>query len=167
MSKKHTLIKDLFLSLFYSGYMKKAPGTWGSALSALLGAPIVYFSQETLLLLSIFVALVAVKHIDLYEARTHTHDDKSIVIDELVGMWLAMAIVGFGVVKIAIAFVLFRIFDITKPSLIGKLDREVKGGLGVVGDDALAGILAGIVGVLLLRLGEWILGCFGMVLLLP
>ncbi|RDU60125.1 phosphatidylglycerophosphatase A family protein [Helicobacter marmotae] len=148
--KKHKLIKDLFLSLFYTGYSPKAPGTMGSILAVILGAPIVYYSQETLFLLSVFVALVAIKHIDLYEERTHTHDDKTIVIDELIGVWLAMSIIGFGWIECLIAFVLFRIFDIYKPSLIGKIDRECKGGLGVVGDDALAGVLAGIVGVLLL-----------------
>lgn len=148
--KKHKLIKDLFLSLFYTGYSPKAPGTMGSILAVILGAPIVYYSQETLFLLSVFVALVAIKHIDLYEERTHTHDDKTIVIDELIGVWLAMSIIGFGWIECLIAFVLFRIFDIYKPSLIGKIDRECKGGLGVVGDDALAGVLAGIVGALLL-----------------
>ena len=42
------------------------------------------------------------------------------------------------------AFIFFRIFDIWKPSIIGKIDREVKGGLGVMGDDVVAGIFAGI-----------------------
>ena len=43
-----------------------------------------------------------------------------------------------------LAFVFFRIFDIWKPSIIGKIDRDVKGGLGVMGDDVIAGIAAGI-----------------------
>lgn len=156
--KKQKLIKDLFLSLLYSGYSPKAPGTAGSALAVILGAPIVYYSQETLFLASIFVALVAIKHIDLYEAYTHTHDDKSIVIDELVGVWLAMSIIGFGVLECITAFVLFRIFDIYKPSLIGRIDRECKGGLGVVGDDALAGVVSGLVGALLLLGIEKLIG---------
>lgn len=151
MTKKQKIIKDLFLSLLYSGYSPKAPGTMGSLVALLLGLPIVYFSQESIFLLSILIGLIAMKHIDKYEAITQTHDDKSIVIDELVGMWLAMAIVGFGVAHSLLAFVFFRIFDVSKPSLIGKIDREWKGGLGVVGDDALAGILAGISSVLLLQ----------------
>ncbi|MCX2717667.1 phosphatidylglycerophosphatase A [Helicobacter sp. MIT 21-1697] len=157
MNKRIKLIKDLFLSLFYSGYSPKAPGTAGSVVALILGAPIVYYSQETLFLLSIFIALVAIKHIDIYEQRTQTHDDKSIVIDELVGVWLAMSIVGFGVWELILAFVFFRIFDIYKPSFIGRIDKEVKGGLGVVGDDALAGILAGIVSVLVLHIAQRIL----------
>ena len=156
--KKQKLIKDLFLSLLYSGYSPKAPGTAGSALAVILGAPIVYYSQETLFLASIFVALVAIKHIDLYEAYTHTHDDKSIVIDELVGVWLAMSIIGFGVFACIYANARYRIFDIYKPSLIGRIDRECKGGLGVVGDDALAGVIAGLVGALLLLGIEKLIG---------
>lgn len=148
--KNNKLVKDLFLSLFYSGYSPKAPGTVGSIFALILGAPIVFYSQESIFLLSIFIGLVAIKHIDLYEEHTNTHDDKSIVIDELVGMWLAMSIIGFGLLEFVVAFILFRIFDIYKPSLIGKIDKECKGGLGVVGDDALAGVLAGISGVLLL-----------------
>ena len=151
MTKKQKLIKDLFLSLFYSGYSPKAPGTMGSVVALLLGLPIVYFSQESIFLLSILIGLIAIKHIDKYEETTQTHDDKSIVIDELVGMWLAMAIVGFGVAHSLLAFVFFRIFDVSKLSFIGKIDREWKGGLGVVGDDALAGILAGICSVLTLQ----------------
>lgn len=42
------------------------------------------------------------------------------------------------------AFVLFRLFDITKPSIIGKIDKKVKGGLGVMLDDMLAGLFAGL-----------------------
>lgn len=160
MNKKDKWIKDWFLSLCYSGYAKKAPGTFGSALAALLGAPIVYFSAQTLFLLAILIALIAIKHIDLYEARTHTHDDKSIVIDELVGMWIAMALVGFGFIHIFLAFLWFRIFDISKPSFIGKIDKKVKGGLGVVGDDALAGVLAGIVSVICIHLGAKIMMLF-------
>lgn len=149
-NNKQDLIKHLFLSVLYSGYSPKAPGTAGTIMSVILGIPILYFSQETLFLLSILVGLLAIKHIDIYEDLTHTHDDKSIVIDELVGVWLAMAFVGWGILNILCAFVFFRIFDIWKPSFIGRIDREVKGGLGVVGDDALAGVLAGIVSLFIL-----------------
>lgn len=151
MNTKEKLIKNWFLSLFYSGYFPKAPGTFGSVVALILGIPILYYSQETLFLLALFIGLVAIKHIDLYEKHTNSHDDKSIVIDELVGIWIAMAMIGFGVFELILSFVLFRIFDIYKPSLIGKIDREVKGGMGVVGDDALAGVLAGLTGMIILQ----------------
>lgn len=149
MKNKQKIIKDWFLSLLYSGYSPKAPGTIGSALALVLGMPIVYFSQETIFLLAIFIGLIAIKQINIYEELTHSHDDKSIVIDELVGMWIAMAFIGFGTWELIIAFILFRIFDIYKPSLIGRIDKKIKGGLGVIGDDALAGIFAGIMGMLI------------------
>lgn len=110
----------------------------------LLGLPILIFSANTLFLGAIFIGLIAITQIDKEEEETKRHDSSYIVIDELVGMWLAMAISGLSLAGVVLSFIFFRIYDITKPSLIGKIDKEVKGGLGVVADDALAGILAGL-----------------------
>ncbi|NHB34581.1 phosphatidylglycerophosphatase A [Helicobacter pylori] len=133
-----------FLTLFFSGYSKKAPGTIGSLVALLLGLPILAFSANTLFLGAIFVGLIAIAQIDKEEEESKRHDSSYIVIDELVGMWLAMAISGLSLAGVILSFIFFRIYDITKPSLIGKIDKEVKGGLGVVADDALAGVLAGL-----------------------
>lgn len=145
-------MRTLFLTLFYSGKSKIAPGTMGSILALLIGIPILYYSSETIFLLGVFIALVAIKQIDIYEKNGGIHDDKSIVIDELVGMWFAMGMAGFSITGIASAFLFFRLYDVWKPSFIGKIDKEVKGGLGVVGDDALAGILAGISTLIILKI---------------
>lgn len=110
----------------------------------LLGLPILIFSANTLFLGAVFVGLIAIAQIDKEEEETKRHDSSYIVIDELVGMWLAMAISGLSLAGVVLSFIFFRIYDITKPSLIGKIDKEVKGGLGVVADDALAGVLAGL-----------------------
>lgn len=110
----------------------------------LLGLPVLIFSANTLFLGAIFVGLIAIAQIDKEEEETKRHDSSYIVIDELVGMWLAMAISGLSLAGVVLSFIFFRIYDITKPSLIGKIDKEVKGGLGVVADDALAGVLAGL-----------------------
>ncbi len=110
----------------------------------LLGLPILIFSANTLFLGAIFVGLIAIAQIDKEEEETKRHDSSYVVIDELVGMWLAMAISGLSLAGVILSFIFFRIYDITKPSLIGKIDKEVKGGLGVVADDALAGVLAGL-----------------------
>ncbi len=110
----------------------------------LLGLPILIFSANTLFLGAVFVGLIAIAQIDKEEEETKIHDSSYIVIDELVGMWLAMAISGLSLVGVVLSFIFFRIYDITKPSLIGRIDKEVKGGLGVVADDALAGVLAGL-----------------------
>ncbi|NHA63570.1 phosphatidylglycerophosphatase A family protein [Helicobacter pylori] len=143
-------LRTCFLTLFFSGYSKKAPGTIGSLVALLLGLPILIFSANTLFLGAIFVGLIAIAQIDKEEEETKRHDSSYIVIDELVGMWLAMAISGLSLAGVVLSFIFFRIYDITKPSLIGRIDKEVKGGLGVVADDALAGVLAGLSALLVI-----------------
>ncbi|WQV39247.1 phosphatidylglycerophosphatase A [Helicobacter pylori] len=145
-------LRACFLTLFFSGYSKKAPGTIGSLVALLLGLPVLIFSANTLFLGAIFVGLIAIAQIDKEEEETKRHDSSYIVIDELVGMWLAMAISGLSLAGVILSFIFFRIYDITKPSLIGKIDKEVKGGLGVVADDALAGVLAGLSALLVINI---------------
>ncbi|WRC39563.1 phosphatidylglycerophosphatase A [Helicobacter pylori] len=145
-------LRACFLTLFFSGYSKKAPGTIGSLVALLLGLPVLIFSANTLFLGAIFVGLIAITQIDKEEEETKIHDSSYIVIDELVGMWLAMAISGLSLAGVVLSFIFFRIYDITKLSLIGKIDKEVKGGLGVVADDALAGVLAGLSALLVINI---------------
>lgn len=118
----------------------------------LLGLPVLIFSANTLFLAAVLIGLIAIAQIDKEEEETKIHDSSHIVIDELVGMWLAMAISGLSLAGVILSFIFFRIYDITKPSLIGKIDKEVKGGLGVVADDALAGILAGLSALLVIHI---------------
>jgi len=148
-----------FLTLGYSGLSPKAPGTVGTLVSLPLGmAILLFFDTTTLFLAALLISVIAVKVINQYEDETSNHDDQRIVIDELAGMWFALSIApamtiatseimtlsnGF-LVQSLLSFVLFRYFDITKPSIIGRIDRETKGGIGVMGDDIIAGIAAGI-----------------------
>ncbi len=145
-------VRACFLTLFFSGYSKKAPGTIGSLVALLLGLPVLIFSANTLFLAAILIGLIAIAQIDKEEEESKIHDSSYIVIDELVGMWLAMAISGLSLAGVVLSFIFFRIYDITKPSLIGKIDKEVKGGLGVVADDALAGVLAGLSALLIINI---------------
>ncbi|OKB11085.1 phosphatidylglycerophosphatase A family protein [Helicobacter pylori] len=145
-------LRACFLTLFFSGYSKKAPGTIGSLVALLLGLPILIFSANTLFLAAVLIGLIAISQIDKEEEESKIHDSSYIVIDELVGMWLAMAISGLSLAGVILSFIFFRIYDITKPSLIGKIDKEVKGGLGVVADDALAGVLAGLSVLLIINI---------------
>ena len=155
-SKKPTPIAIAFLSVLYSGKLPKAPGTAGSALSVLLGLPILLYSAQTLFLLACLLGIIAVREIDKWEAYSGKHDEKWIVIDELVGVWLAMAIIGAvagcSVSLMILAFGAFRLFDIWKPSIIGRVDRKLKGGLGVVLDDVLAGLVAGVFSLVVLAI---------------
>ncbi len=118
----------------------------------LLGLPILIFSANTLFLAAVLIGLIAIAQIDKEEEESKIHDSSYIVIDELVGMWLAMAISGLSLAGVVLSFIFFRIYDITKPSLIGKIDKEIKGGLGVVADDALAGVLAGLSALLAINI---------------
>jgi len=140
--------RKIFLTLFYSGLSKKAPGTVGSFVALILGMVILnILNITTLFLLSILITIIAIKEIDIYEKEVGTHDNSEIVIDELVGMWIAMSIAGVtseSYFMAILAFVFFRIFDIWKPSIIGRVDRDVEGGMGVMGDDILAGVFAGL-----------------------
>jgi phosphatidylglycerophosphatase A len=148
-----------FLTVGYSGLSPKAPGTVGTLASLPLGiAILLYLGPQTLFLAALLITLIAIKSINAYEAQSGNHDDQRIVIDELVGLWFALSIapgIGFDLatlmtwnngiaLQIVLSFVFFRIYDIKKPSIIGRIDRETKGGLGVMGDDIIAGFAAGI-----------------------
>lgn len=142
-------MRKLFLTLFYSGLSPKAPGTVGSLLALILGLILLQFVHvSTLFLLAIFITVIAVKQINLYEQEIGEHDSKEIVIDELAGMWIALSICGINqenfVIMAILSFLFFRLFDIWKPSIIGRIDEKVEGGWGVMGDDVVAGIAAGV-----------------------
>lgn len=156
-----------FLTLFYSGLSPKAPGTIGTLVSLPIGVAILIFlGPQTLFLLTLLITLIAIKIIDRYEAHSGIHDNQKIVIDELAGMWFALSIApgvmfslndlsvwGNGIaVQILLSFIFFRIYDIKKPSIIGRIDRNTKGGWGVMGDDIIAGFAAGISSALVWQL---------------
>lgn len=134
-----------FLTFFYLGFLPKAPGTFGSVGGVIFSILILEcFSNETLFLATLLISVLGVREIDKYEKKTGIHDDKKIVIDEVAGVMLTFIITGYNYYFIVLNFIFFRIFDITKPSFIGRIDRAHKGGLSVMGDDLLAGIVAGI-----------------------
>src|SRR5574344_1173915 len=141
--------RRFFLTVGFSGLSPKAPGTVGSFVALIFGLFLLQFLHvSTLFLLALFITVVAIKQINIYEKEVGIHDSSEIVIDELAGMWIALSICGINsenmFILAPVAFIFFRIFDIWKPSIIGKIDREIKGGLGVMGDDVVAGIFAGI-----------------------
>jgi len=138
-------MRKLFLTFFYSGLAPFAPGTFGTVAGAILGIGLLKVAPiMTLVLLSVLLTIVAIKEIDLEEKESGIHDSSSIVIDEVVGVWIALIISGTTWTQIILSVILFRFFDIVKPSIIGRIDKNVKGGLGVMGDDIIAGIFAGL-----------------------
>ncbi len=138
-------MQKCFLTGCYTGLLPKAPGTWGTIFGALLAFIVLYFlPQSTLFLLTILITIIAIKEINKYEERTKTHDASIIVVDEIAGIWLAISILpNTNPLWIVVTVLFFRLYDITKPSYIRKLDK-LPGGFGVMADDLLAGILAGL-----------------------
>jgi phosphatidylglycerophosphatase A len=146
-------MRKLFLTFFYLGLIPKAPGTFGTIGGLLSGILILYFFPvNTLATLLVAVSIVAVFETDKYEKQTNLHDPKEIVIDEVVGIWLVMCAVPFDAISLMLGFIFFRAYDILKPSFIGRVDRNIKGGLGVVADDLLAGFMAAITTLLVINL---------------
>ena len=124
------------------GYLPAAPGTWGTlgALPVywlLSGRPLWAAVAVTLALTAVAVALSG-----RAEAIYGGHDVQHIVIDEVVGLLWAVLAVPWRLPQIVAAFVLFRLLDALKPWPISAIDRRVGGGLGVVLDDVVAGMVA-------------------------
>jgi len=154
-------LQKLFLTFGGAGLSPKAPGTVGTLASLPVGVAILYsFGMETLFMLTLAITVIGIFEINKYEKLTGTHDQQEIVIDEAAGMWLALMIAiptaltmtypYAEVLAIILSFAAFRLFDIWKPSTIGWIDRELKGGLGVMLDDVVAGIAGGFLAVIIL-----------------
>lgn len=133
----------LLASGFGAGFSPIIPGTVGT----LVAIPIYYFLSEipsplyelTLIALLFLSSWIA----DHAEISWHKKDDRRIVIDEMMGFLVTMLWVPKTAFSIILGFFLFRIFDVIKPPPIRRLEK-VKGGLGVVLDDVLAGVYANI-----------------------
>ncbi len=154
-------LQKLFLTFGGAGLSSKAPGTVGTLASLPVGLAILYFlGMETLFMVTLAITVIGIFEINKYEKETGIHDQQHIVIDEAAGMWLSLMIVYptaltmsypyVEILAILLSFAAFRLFDIWKPSTIGWIDRELKGGLGVMLDDVLAGIAGGFLSVLIL-----------------
>jgi phosphatidylglycerophosphatase A len=133
-----------------------APGTFGSLVAApFLPALAALRARSGAGYVALVLGIMAVavwsagRAEHMLEGRDHSH----IVIDEVAGMVLAGLFLPDTWLAVAVAFLLFRIFDIVKPFPANLIDGRIEGGLGVVGDDLVAGAYAG----LLTRLLLWLL----------
>jgi phosphatidylglycerophosphatase A len=157
MKNRVTLkIAEIISTWFWFGKIPWAPGTFGTlatvpfvyALS--LSGPIFYMSVT---LISVFIGIFAA---DMYESTLGKHDSSEIVIDEVVGLMIAMTWLPMTWQSLVLGFVLFRIFDILKPFPISWLDEKVKGGLGVMIDDVAAGVITNIILQVLYSKTDWL-----------
>ncbi len=134
---------------FGSGYSPIAPGTAGALVGCLMLWGLQhffpsFFSGEmawaglwALILVFFFLGVKSANELE----SEWGHDASRIVVDEMVGVWIAMLFVPFSMLNLTVAFVLFRIFDIWKPLGIRQMEK-LKGGWGVMMDDVLAGVYA-------------------------
>jgi phosphatidylglycerophosphatase A len=133
-----------FVATFaYTGYLPRAPGTWGSAAALVPGAAILFaFGPWVLLAATVVLTLVGVWAFADVERRTGRHDPREGVVDEAAGQWLALTPAGHSAPEVLLAFVLFRVFDIVKPWPCNRIDASrVRGWSGML-DDVVAGAYA-------------------------
>ena len=144
-------------SVFGIGYFEIAPGTVMSAVAVPLAILIGLHGGGGMGILgsSIIALVIGILSCADYVRETGKQDPSECVIDELAGQWLAcsFAMLTFGglipidhisLPAFALAFVLFRLFDIWKPWPVSWADQKLSGGVGVMTDDIIAGLMAGI-----------------------
>jgi len=138
---------------FGSGYFPKAPGTAGTL------AAIPFFLGLSLLdTLGYGMATLACFLIGIYlcqrtSAALGVADHPAIVWDEFVGLFITMLFAPVNVLTVVLGFVFFRFFDILKPWPVSVIDTRLKGGLGVMLDDVIAGTYA----LLCLQICIWLI----------
>lgn len=164
-------MKDLAITLATFariGYLKPAPGTWGSAAAVPCAWALHQLGGFWVLLLGCFCVFI----VGLWATQEMTrgadeHDPGEIVIDEVAGQWIAILPVSFGAQMMGIdltalwpgllvAFLGFRLFDIWKPLWIGKADQRGDA-MGVMLDDVIAGIFAAILVIILAAFAHLVL----------
>jgi phosphatidylglycerophosphatase A len=150
------------------GRLRPAPGTWGSLAALPLALVLMWLGGPILFVAGIgVVALLGWMATRAEIAATQADDPQHVVIDEVLGQWIALLPVAVGAAWAGVAvtalwpgwvaaFLLFRLFDIWKPGPVGWADRR-KDALGVMLDDAIAGLLAAGGVIVLAGLGHGIM----------
>jgi phosphatidylglycerophosphatase A len=139
------MLRHMLLSWFGCGLSPWAPGTVGSIGSLPLGLAIYWaYGAITLAVCAVLMFFVgwAVAHVHLKGDSGDAKDPQWIVVDEVVGQWIALAAMPLHPLSVLLALGLFRLFDITKPWPVSWADRSVGGALGIMLDDLLAGLYA-------------------------
>jgi len=149
-------VNILILTMFYIGRSKYAPGTAASFATSIIFIFFYNFNINIIFLIlgaSLFF-IYSIYSIDVFKSSFDEIDSKEIVIDEFVGQSIPILTVYSFVPKnnidvfiscVVISFIVFRLFDITKPYPINKIDKKMKNGFGVMLDDVVAGIYSSII----------------------
>ena len=133
----------LLATWFGAGFLPVAPGTWASLAALPCAALLVWLGGPVLVLAAgVAVFVLGIWAADAYMQTVQVHDPSAIVIDEVVGQWVTLALLPLDPVMYALGFVLFRVLDVLKPWPANFIDRAVTGGFGVMLDDVVAGAYA-------------------------
>ena len=156
--KRAKLFHIIIASGFGSGFSPFAPGTAGALVAVIIWTVLFYVIPFNILLVVTSLLIVLFTAAGIWSAdkleSEWGKDPSKVVVDEMVGVWIAILDVPVGNVwYILFAFLLFRFFDIFKPLGIRKME-QLEGGIGVMADD----ILAGIYSFLLLMGVRWLIG---------
>ena len=145
---------EFIASLGGIGLIPLAPGTFGSIFAWFVFVIMSHFVD--MLIYTICIVFIAIWVCEKASVNLIQKDHKSIVIDELAGMWVALVpVIYFAsnqferIIYACLALVFFRVFDILKPFPISYFDKKYKNGFGIVLDDIIAGIFSGILSVLI------------------
>ena len=141
----------LVATWFGAGLLPRAPGTWGS----LAALPFAFALQwrggwVALAVGALLVLALGLWAIGVYLRGAQESDPGRVVVDEVFGQFLALLPAATDPLLFALAFVLFRLFDIWKPWPVGWADRRFHGPMGVMLDDGIAGLYAA-AGIVALR----------------
>ena len=158
MKQKEPLLHVIISTGFGSGYSPFAPGTAGAIVAVLIWYFISIPTTPTLLCTITVALIVLFTLLGIWSANKMEpfwgKDSSKVVVDEMVGVWIPLlAAIPFNIYYALSAFVLFRLFDIFKPLGIRKME-DLKGGIGVMMDD----ILAGIYSLILIIIVKWLIG---------
>lgn len=137
-----TNIMLLIATGFYTGYLPKAPGTWGTLVAFPIHFLLIQLPQSYYFASLGLIFVIAVATAGCAEKIFDKKDPGAIVIDEIIGMLIALIAAPTSWLAMLIAFILFRLFDILKPFPIGWIDKRLNGGTGIVMDDVVAGLFA-------------------------
>lgn len=130
---------------FGSGLAKKAPGTFGTLAAVPIYLALVQANSWVYSIVTVLSSIVGIWICGIAADKLGEHDFGGIVWDEITGFLITMWFVPFSWQNLIVGFVLFRIFDIIKPWPIRWIDKKISGGFGIMLDDVIAGLMAGLV----------------------
>ena len=148
MTKQRTAWAWTTATFFATGFLRPGPGTWGSAAGLGIWLAVAHWAHPTRGHLAVGTAIAAlvllvigIRASAIVAQESGTDDPSFVVVDEVVGQWIALIGAVIAPWSWLLALLLFRAFDIVKPPPARQFDR-MHGGFGIMMDDVAAGVYA-------------------------